>query len=158
ESQEKISGTAWEGALMSTLSRKRVPRGILACIWVLAVLVSSSVASGTAHATQNWRVDSISNTTVAPGSTLDYGVQATNVGDAAMDGSLIALVARLPAGMTATDAVVRVPAFDHYDTYGCTAGDGVSPVAGASDLRCVNNVVVPGFQSSQRYEELRLRV
>ncbi len=112
-----------------------------------------------ALAQPTWRLDSLSNTTVAPGGTLAYVVQATNVGDQPTDASDITLTARLPAGMTAVEASVRDAG--SFTVFPCTAGDGSSPVAGASDVMCVSNQSIAQFGSGLRitnYEELDLTV
>ncbi len=91
-----------------------------------------------AYAGPVWRIDSLSNSTTAPGSTLQYLVQVENVGDAPTNGGQETLVARLPSGMTAVDATVLPDAFNAPDTeVACTAGDGSSPVLGATVVQCV---------------------
>jgi uncharacterized repeat protein (TIGR01451 family) len=87
-----------------------------------------------------WRIDAMSATTVAPGGTLRYIVEARNVGDAATDGSTLKLTATLPAGVTAVSAQaihlgvgVLAP---------CKAGDETSPVLGASSVACAAPEVV----------------
>ncbi len=98
--------------------------------------VISLALAAPAAADPQWRLDSLSDTTVAPGGTLEYLVQGTNVGDRDMDGRPIELLVRLPSGMTARSATHvdwSLPAL-----LSCTAGDGVSPVAGASTVLCRN--------------------
>lgn len=114
-----------------------------------------------AHAAQAWRIDTLSHTTIAPGGTLEYLVQMTNVGDADMDGSEIDITGTLPPGLTAVDArlVLDINQLEaNFVT--CTAGDGVSPLAGASDVRCVNTTPVPSATalSNFSYQLLRLTV
>ena len=124
----------------------------------LALLVSLAGAAQAA-AQPTWRLDAIANSTVAPGGTLGYVVQATNVGDQSTDGSDVVMTATLPAGMTAQDASVRVPdGSGGFSTFACTAGDGSSPVAGASTVSCTNSLVVPNFGNSSDWEELDLTV
>jgi hypothetical protein len=109
-----------------------------------------------AFAAQAWRIDSLSDTTVAPGATFEYLVQVTNVGDAAMDGSEIDVIGSLPSGITAVDGrLILDTNTDESNFVSCTAGDGVSPLAGASDVRCVNSNPLPGSGS---WQLLRLRV
>jgi hypothetical protein len=123
-----------------------------------AVLVSLAFA-GHAVASPAWRLDSASNTTVAPGGTLDYAVEAANVGDQATDTSDIVFTATLPIGITAVDASIGGP--NSVSSYSCTAGDGSSPVAGASDVRCVDNDSVPPFGSGlsiNNFQEMDLTV
>ncbi|HEX4806914.1 MAG TPA: hypothetical protein VFU94_13530 [Conexibacter sp.] len=88
-----------------------------------------------ALAAQRWRIDSLSDTTVAPGGDLTYHVQATNTGDADMDGSEIDVRATLPAGLTGVSATVQAPD-SGLGILPCTAGDGSSPVAGATSVLC----------------------
>jgi uncharacterized repeat protein (TIGR01451 family) len=90
-----------------------------------------------------WRIDALSSTTVAPGGTLRYIVEARNVGDAATDGSTLKLTATLPAGVTAVSAQaihlgvgVLAP---------CKAGDETSPVLGASSVACAAPEVVAAY-------------
>jgi uncharacterized repeat protein (TIGR01451 family) len=124
---------------------------------MIAVLMLMSSVSASAFAAAVWRIDSVSNTTVAPGGTLTYLVQITSVGDAGMDGSEIDLTGTLPPGLTAVDATLATTPFNLNDPgdVPCTAGDGVSPVAGASDIRCTDAVALPaqrgaGFLPYQR--------
>jgi hypothetical protein len=88
-----------------------------------------------------WHIESLSNTSVAPGGSLRYRIYAANVGDASTDGSEIDLRATLPSGLTVVEA------FASDGSFTCTAGDGVSPVAGASSVLCVSPggvVLAPG--------------
>jgi hypothetical protein len=107
---------------------------------VVLSLVLLGVVSGSAFGAQEWRVDSLSNTTVAAGGELTYYVQLMNTGDADMDGSQIDALATLDAGMTAVDARLDDPI---NGTTSCTAGDGVSPVAGAATVLCSTTAAVP---------------
>jgi len=118
-------------------------------------LVAWVACASPALAEQRWRLDSISNTAVAAGGTLDYIVQATNVGDTAMDGSEVDLIARLPVGMRAVSASVF--AVESQTTYPCTAGDG-SPVVDATEIRCVDNEPVPAPGGFTNFEVLNLTV
>jgi len=107
------------------------------------------VAASTVHAGQTWRIDSLANTTAAPGETFQYLVQASDIGDVPMDGSQVTLVARLPAGMTAVDAELLPDAFNDPTAQGtCTAGDGVSPVAGATVVMCTDSTPLPPTANS----------
>lgn len=106
---------------------------------VIAVAATASVlmlvAAVPALAEQAWRLDPLSNTTVAPGAELSYYVEATNIGDTALDGSQIDLRARLPLGMT----VVRVTARNlaSLSTINCFDGaDGTSSPVGATSVVC----------------------
>jgi uncharacterized repeat protein (TIGR01451 family) len=126
-------------------------------VWLLALVVGCLVVwAAPAFAGQAWRVDSLSDTTVAPGSTFEYLVQVTNVGDVAMDGSEIDVTGALPAGITAVDGrLILDTNLTESNFVSCTAGDGVTPLAGASDVRCVDSNPVPGLGS---WQLLRLTV
>jgi hypothetical protein len=100
--------------------RALVPLAVAA---ICAIGAAPALAQGPAL-----RLDALSNTTVPAGGTLQYLMQVTSVGDADTDGSTIDLVATLPSGMTAVSAGGA--------TFVCTAGDGVSPVAGATVVDC----------------------
>jgi uncharacterized repeat protein (TIGR01451 family) len=93
---------------------------------LLASLVASAAAAG-----PMWRLDSLATTTAAPGHTLRYIVQVTNVGDASADGTAdpLTFTATIPAGLTAT-AVTPLPFFPGWD---CS-----SFVPGASSFTCVD--------------------
>jgi uncharacterized repeat protein (TIGR01451 family) len=107
--------------------------------------ISLAVLSGapSAFASQAWDLQSQSNTTVQPGGELGYIVQATNMGISSTDGSEIVFAATLPAGITAVSASVFGSSSG--ETYACTAGDGVTPVAGASSVKCVDTDSVEHF-------------
>jgi hypothetical protein len=121
---------------------RRLP-GIVVTVWmVLGVgLLCSATAAAASPA---WRIDALSNTTAAPGGTLDYLVQVTNGGGADSDGGQLDLVATLPAGVTAlSTANASADA-----SFSCT-GPGGSAVAGASVVTCAETDVVPvhGFRT-----------
>ena len=102
-----------------------------------------------ASASPAWRIDALSNTTAAPGGTLDYLVQVTNVGDAPSDGGQVDLVATLPAGVTAlSTANESVDA-----SFTCTGPDG-SAVARASVVTCAETDVV----SARGFRTIRITV
>ena len=114
-------------------------------LWrIVATLGMSLLCSGTAAAAPAWRIDALSNSTAAPGQTLDYLVQVTNVGDGASDGSQLALVATLPADVTALSTANASTG----TSFSCTGPDG-SAVAGASTVTCTETDVVPvhGFRT-----------
>jgi hypothetical protein len=69
-------------------------------------LAFALVCSGFASAAPVWRIDSLANTTVAPGGTLDYNLVITNVGDVPTDGGVtpITLTATLGPGLTFVSA------------------------------------------------------
>jgi hypothetical protein len=104
-------------------------------------LLGSATAAAASPA---WRIDALSNTTAAPGGTLDYLVQVTNGGDADSDGGQLDLVATLPAGVTALSTANASAGA----SFSCTGPDG-SAVAGASVVTCAETDVVPahGFRT-----------
>ena len=130
-------------------------------LWLsLLVLVAAClVYAAPAQAVQSWRINSLSDTTVAPGDTFEYLVQVTNVGDADMDGSEIDVTGALPSGLTAVDGRLLLDADPTEANFvSCTAGDGVSPLAGASDIRCVESTPVPSARNGNTWQLLRLTV
>jgi hypothetical protein len=82
-----------------------------------------------------WHLDALSNTTAQPGSDHEYFLAMQNVGDAATDGSEVSILASLPAGLTAREAVFW-PDTSEAQEGACTAGDGFSPVSGATSVKC----------------------
>ncbi len=122
---------------------RRWLRGIVVTVGMAlgAGLLSSATAAAASPA---WRIDALSNTTAAPGATLDYLVQVTNVGSADSDGSPLTLVATLPAGVTAVSTTNASAGA----SFSCI-GPGGSAVAGASVVRCTQTGVVParGFRT-----------
>jgi uncharacterized repeat protein (TIGR01451 family) len=101
------------------------------------------LCSVTAVASPAWRIDALSNTTAAPGGTLDYLVQVTNVGDADSDGTQLELVATLPAGVRAVSTANASAGA----SFSCSGPSG-SAVAEASVVTCAETDVVPvhGFR------------
>jgi hypothetical protein len=126
-------------------------------VWLLALVVGCLVVwAAPAFAAQAWSIDSLSDTSAAPGATYEYLVQVTNVGDADMDGSEIDVIGALPSGVTAVDGRLILDTDTTESNFvSCTAGDGVTPLAGASDVRCVNSNPVA---HSGSWQLLRLRV
>ncbi|HEU4721748.1 MAG TPA: hypothetical protein VFS59_10340, partial [Gemmatimonadaceae bacterium] len=117
-------------------------RGIVAMVCM--ALGAGLLSSAPAVAAPTWRIDALSNTTAAPGGTLDYLVQVTNVSGADSDGSQLELVATLPDGVTAlSTANASADA-----SFSCT-GPGGSDVAEASVVTCTETGVVPahGFRT-----------
>ena len=135
------TSTSTVGALLS---------GVVIAI-AIAMVVSMGPAASAAFADPAWRIDSLSNTTVAPGSVLDYVVEARNVGNAPTDGSTTTVTATLPEGMT----VISGDMFRSPPT-ACTAANG-GPLLGATSVTCTTDrvVVVQGQFGTLR---LRLRV
>jgi uncharacterized repeat protein (TIGR01451 family) len=144
---------------MNALKTIRTPLALAALLAGLALL---SVGVVDASAAPVWRLDSLANSTVAPGGTLEYSVQATNLGTAT-NGSEVVLTAVLPPGFTAINAVLdsRIPngptGPGQTQSYPCTAGDGVSPVAGATQVRCGDSATVPAAGEAN-FQVLRLTV
>jgi len=129
--------------------------GFLALICTTALLMATATS---AYAAQGWRLDSLADSSVAPGGTFEYLVQATNTSATATDGSEIDLTGTLPAGLTIASATLYVdPKDDNIIqpvTGECYAGDGVSPVVGQGDFKCTSTTAVP----STFYQLLRLTV
>jgi hypothetical protein len=110
---------------------------------LLVALFASALAAGFAAAPAGaqavFRVDSLANTTVAPGGTLNYNLLMTNVGDATADGTggdPIVLSGTLPAGITAQAMTI----FGGFDVsaagWNCTGDGGGGGLAGASNFSC----------------------
>jgi uncharacterized repeat protein (TIGR01451 family) len=78
-------------------------KGRMACtavaVAMLVLLCAASVSSAL-----TFELVSVSNTTVAPGGTLNYFVRVANVGTTAPDGTDITFTATLPAGLTPVSA------------------------------------------------------
>jgi hypothetical protein len=118
---------------MSRDSRRMTHRHLLTIVLAAAVWLT---LTSTTMGAQTWRIDSASNTAVAPGDTLEYLVQPANVGDTDMDGSQIDVDVRLDPALTAVDGVLLTNVSNNFPTrVPCTAGDG-GPLAGASTVRC----------------------
>ncbi len=119
---------------------------------VVVVCVSLSAAVGSAFAGPLWRVDSLSNTTVAPGGAFTYKVQLTNIGDAPADGTVDPIVfsAALPAGVLATGVSVAI---QPGQALACT---NVFP---ASTLQCSDNSeTVPDEMESGEFHRITVSV
>jgi hypothetical protein len=129
--------------------RESARRGswVAALATVLALACSApALADGPA-----WRIDSLSNTTAAPGTTFDDFVQITNVGTADTDGSEIDVIATLPPGVSAVSA-----ANGPVSNFTCT-GPGGSALAGATVVTCSETDVVPAHSGvGFRYVDLTL--
>jgi hypothetical protein len=78
-------------------------RGALRVLLLLALTLAAlcATASSAAAAGPAWRVDSMSDTTAAPGSTFEYFITLKNVGQGETSGTVKAVIT-LPAGITAT--------------------------------------------------------
>jgi hypothetical protein len=113
-----------------SLNQPRSTQVLIAVMGALAFLV---VGASSARAAAQLEIGSLSDSTVEPGGTYVDVVELANVGDELTDGSAIELVADLPPGLTA----VSGERFGGPGTVSCTAADGVSPVLGASSVRCI---------------------
>lgn len=118
-------------------------QGIVVTVGI-ALGVSLPFAATAAAAGPAWRIDALSNTTAAPGGTLDYLVQVTNGDSADSDGGPVGLVATLPPGLTAVSTA--------NESAGASFSCG--SVAGASVVTCTETGVVPAHD----FRTLRLRV
>jgi hypothetical protein len=113
---------------------------IKSATWMVALIsmtMMTVVGTASALAQPVWRVDGLANSTVPAGANLDYVLETLNVGDAPTDGSTYTLTITLPAHVTGVS--VALNNFPLFVGWKCTAGDGVSPVAGASAIRCVGS-------------------
>lgn len=128
------------------MGRRRLQRIVVTVAMALGVGLLCSAAAAASPA---WRIDALSNTTAAPGGTLDYLVQVTNGGNADSDGGQLDLVATLPAGVTALSTANASAGA----SFSCT-GPGGSAVAGASVVTCAETDVVP----RQGFRTIRLTV
>jgi hypothetical protein len=110
----------------------------------VAALVATCIVFGAAAAPATaqpaWKIDSLANSTAAPGGTTDFLIQLTNVGDAVADGTTgdpIVLTATLPPGMTAQDVTyLGTHVFDFFTGGWSCTGDGGGPIPGSSTVTC----------------------
>jgi uncharacterized repeat protein (TIGR01451 family) len=115
----------------------------------MALGVGLLCSAAAVAASPAWRINALSNTTAAPGGTLDYLVQVTNVGGVDSDGGQLDLVATLPDGVTAVST-----ANASADASFTCAGPGGSAVDGASVVTCSETDVV----SAHGFRTIRLTV
>jgi len=115
-------------------------RALLLGLALLAAWTSAASAAAPA-----WRLDVQADTAVAPGGTLTYVVQMTNVGDAPADpvNHPLTFTATFPPGVTALGGLTAPPIFPLPANAGW---DCSSLVVGAPTLTCENDVmtVPPG--------------
>jgi hypothetical protein len=125
--------------------------------WLVAALVILAVAAGasTASAAPAWRLDALSNTTATPGGTITYYESAVDIGTTDTDGSNIVTTVTLAPGLTAVSASGTIGAFGSLP---CTAGDGSSPVAGATAIRCETTSVLGDLADFGATNDLRYRI
>jgi uncharacterized repeat protein (TIGR01451 family) len=132
------------GAGARTDERTRVGmRWLLTCALVIGVVFGWS---SSAFGSPVWKIDAMSNTTVAPGGQLNYIVQVTNVGGD--PGFAPQLAVTLPAGMT------FAPGFNasSFGLVGCTPADP----SGLSSLSCF--MVGPAFVDRHSLAQAELPV
>ncbi len=135
-------------------NRRPATRTARLALALAAAAILSLTAAAVAQASPAWRIDALTDSTIAPGASLDYFAQVTNVGDQPADGSEIDVTVTLPNGVLAQSATLfdlqalrNLPCFN--------GSDGVSPVAGASSVVCKATTRVP-FQSGGDLPFMRL--
>jgi hypothetical protein len=115
---------------------RRARRGAPAVLAIVATLLLAGSAGALADPV--WRIDALSSaTSVAPGGTFDYFVQATNVGDTETSGAY-ALDVTLPPGVT---LVSYENPFSPPSAFVCT-GPGGSDPTGQSQISCSEETTV----------------
>jgi hypothetical protein len=130
--------TAHAASRTGVTLRSRHRPALTALLLVLGLLL----APGVARAAQAvWRVESLSNSMMAPGGSFTYIVQVNNVGDESTDGSPFTVEVALPTGITAVSAS-NGPGGE----WDCVGPGGV-PVAGQSAITCTqtNTVLAQDF-------------
>jgi hypothetical protein len=119
-----------------TMNKRMGLFGALVCAATMLLLGAGSALA----AAPAWDVQTIADSSAAPGSQLTFYVQTVNKGDADATGSEEELSVTLPTGMTAVSAQGLHP-FTAF--IACTAGDGISPVVGAVTVECKDPHPVP---------------
>jgi hypothetical protein len=121
----------------------------LTCVSALVALTALLACTPGASAdTGSWRLEALSDTTVAPGGRISYLVAAINPSPSATDGTEIDLTAELPAGATALEATI-------YD--GENFGNfAPCAVENSTEVKCTTNWVIPGFgiYTGRYYEQV----
>jgi hypothetical protein len=86
------------------------------------ILVALGAASASASAAVIWKLSSVSNTTVAPGESLDFAVFIDNLGDVGTEGAEATFTATFPEQMTVQSAETQTGAKEIGDSFGmaCT--------------------------------------
>src|SRR5215212_2228413 len=110
---------------------RRLPVKVIA-----AVIICTGWLASTAAAAPVWSLSSTSNTTAAPGGTLDYLVAAQNVGDAPTDFTTYTLTVTLPSGVTGVrfrggGSFTSCPGIDGASVITCTGNAFVRPYSSA---------------------------
>lgn len=137
----------------------------LLCGSLLAALLLALAGTQPASAAigPRWDINALTDTTVAPGADFEYIVELRNSGDETFDESSqeTTFTAALPAGLTAVEADI-IPKASKSDEMEipCTAGDGSSPVLGASAIRCLDSFPLPPSigTESDPFEQVRIKV
>ena len=123
----------------------RVRRRLIALVAVVGVMALAGAAPSLADPV--WRLSSLANSTAEPGGTLQYHLELANLGDAVAVGDSehpVVVMATLPPGITGKRVLLNQPPYLSEPQpasvlgWECTADDGVSPVEGASTIRCVD--------------------
>jgi Domain of unknown function DUF11 len=123
---------------MSLSASIRVLLAILAALLLAAIGAVPVLAASGPH----WRIDSLANSSVAPGGTLGFFIKAVNDGEQPTDGNQITVGVVLPKGMTVASASLgNSKCFD--------AKDGTSSPVGASSIVCMTSeqVAVGAFET-----------
>lgn len=122
---------------------------LLGALLFTASLWLSATAAPALAATPAWQFNSVANTSAEPGTKFDYIVEAANVGDASTDGSTVTMAAKLPPGITAIEALWVEN--DAGVIAECTAGNGVDPALGASEVLCTMPTIAVRSRGSIAY-------
>ena len=120
---------------------------------VLAAALAFTLSfCATALAGPAWRVSTLSNTTVAPGTNAELVAQLSNVGNEPMNGEQIAIVATLPASITPVDATMVFEPLENLSE--------PCKIESASVVRCTNTRPLEQFfgGGGKHYELVRLTV
>jgi hypothetical protein len=126
-------------------------------MWLVAALVLLATAAGasTASAAPAWRIDALSNSTATSGATITYYANIVNTGTTVTNGSPVVATVTLAPGLTAVSAVGTIGLFPGPT---CTAGDGSSPVSGATTLRCQTTAVLGDLAHFGATQNLRYTI
>ena len=151
---------------MSTATQPIKRLGLLAALLTLAALLLGAAQVSAAVGPQ-WKIDSMSNTTAAPGEELEYIAEARNVGDEDMDGTPISLTATLPTGLVAKSGKLYRDGIDSLEVselFDPGKGEQRKPlecsVIDPTHVECVNSTAVPTAEhrNNNSFQRLRLRV
>jgi uncharacterized repeat protein (TIGR01451 family) len=120
---------------------------------ILLALAVPAADAASAQADVKWRVDPLASTTAAPGTTTEYRVQITNVGDSDADGGVVPLSfsAALPAGLTISSVTEVLETgwscsvVPGEQSFNCSVAGAILPPRGKSTL-AVRIAVAAGAQ------------